>query len=178
MSTANPPIPGAALLLAVASASIGAAYVQDTLKATQWLTLTGGVRQTHFSGTITENATSPRIGLSVQIPRLNWVLRAFYGQYYQAPPLTTLSGPLLAYAQNSNLTFLPLHGERDKEGQFGVTIPLRGWTFDVDQFRTTASNFFDHNPIGNSNVFFPITIDGALIRGWELTIRSPRFWSL
>jgi TonB dependent receptor-like, beta-barrel/Carboxypeptidase regulatory-like domain/TonB-dependent Receptor Plug Domain len=160
------------------SGSLVAAYVQDTLKATQWLTLTGGVRQTHFSGAINENATSPRIGLSVQIPRLNWVLRAFYGQYYQAPPLTTLSGPLLAYAQNSNLAFLPLHGERDKERQFGVAIPLHGWTFDVDQFRTKASNFFDHNPIGNSNVFFPITIDGALIRGWELTIRSPRFWSL
>jgi hypothetical protein len=160
------------------SGSLVAAYVQDTLKATQWLTLTGGVRQTHFAGAITENATSPRTGLTVKIPRLNWVLRAFYGQYYQAPPLTTLSGPLLAYAQNSNLAFLPLRGERDKERQFGVMIPLRGWTFDVDQFRTSASNFFDHNPIGNSNVFFPITIDGALIRGWELTIRSPQFWSL
>jgi outer membrane receptor for ferrienterochelin and colicin len=160
------------------SGSLVAAYVQDTFKATQWLTLTGGVRQTHFSGAITENATSPRIGLSVEMPRLKWVLRAFYGQYYQAPPLTTVSGPLLAYAQNSNLTFLPLHGERDIERQFGVTIPLRGWTFDIDQFRTSATNFFDHNPIGNSNVFFPITIDGALIRGWELTIRSPRFWSL
>jgi hypothetical protein len=160
------------------SGSLVAAYVQDTLKATQWLTLTGGVRQTHFAGAITENATSPRTGVTLQIPRLNWVLRAFYGQYYQAPPLTTLSGPLLAYAQNSNLAFLPLRGERDKERQFGVMIPLRGWTFDVDQFRTAASNFFDHNPIGNSNVFFPITIDGALIRGWELTIRSPRSWSL
>jgi hypothetical protein len=114
----------------------------------------------------------------VQIPRLNWVLRAFYGQYYQAPPLTTLSGPLLIYAQNNNLAFLPLHGERDTERQFGLTIPFQGWTFDVDEFRTKAVNFFDHNPIGNSNVYFPITIDGALIRGWELTIRSPRLWSL
>ena len=26
----------------------------------------------------------------------------------------------------------------------------------------------------NSNMFFPLTIDGALIRGWELTLRSPR----
>jgi hypothetical protein len=160
------------------SGSLVAAYIQDTFRATQWLTLTGGVRQTHFSGAITENATSPRIGLSVQVPRINWVFRAFYGQYYQAPPLTTLSGPLLAYSQNSNLTFLPLRGERDKERQFGVTIPLRGWTFDIDHFRTSATNFFDHNPIGNSNVYFPITIDGALIRGWELTIRSPRLWSL
>ena len=170
----NPPIDQTLSL----SGSLVAAYVQDTFKPAQWLALTGGVRQTHFSGAITENATSPRVGLSVQIPRLNWVLRAFYGQYYQAPPLTTLSGPLLMYAQNNNLTFLPLHGERDTERQFGVTIPFQGWTFDVDEFRTKAVNFFDHNPIGNSNVYFPITIDGALIRGWELTIRSPRVWSV
>ena len=159
------------------SGGLVAAYIEDRFKATRWLTLMGGVRQTHFSGGIVENATSPRIGLTVQLPRFNWVLRGFWGQYYQAPPLATLSGPLLAYAQNSNLAFLPLHGERDTERQFGVTIPLRGWTVDVDQFRTEARNFLDHNPIGNSNVFFPVTIEGALIRGLEVTVRSPRLWS-
>ena len=30
---------------------------------------------------------------------------------------------------------------------------------------------------GHPNVFFPITIDGALIRGTEITLRSPRTWS-
>ena len=45
---------------------------------------------------------------------------------------------------------------------------------DVDNFRTKVRNFFDHNSVGNSNIFFPLTIDGALIRGWELTLRSPR----
>jgi TonB dependent receptor len=82
----------------------------------------------------------------------------------------------LVYAQNSNLAFLPLRGERDTERQFGITIPVRGWTIDMDHFVTRATNFFDHNPIGNSNVFLPITIDGALIRAWELTLRSPRMW--
>jgi hypothetical protein len=159
------------------SGNIVAAYFQDSYRATSWLTLSGGVRQTHFEGLITENATDPRVGFTVKVPTLNWVLRAFWGKFYQPPPLQTISGPLLEFAQNNNLSFLPLRGERDKEFQYGVTIPLNGWTVDIDQFRTEAQNFFDHNPIGNSNVFFPITISGALIRATELTIRSPRFWS-
>jgi outer membrane receptor for ferric coprogen and ferric-rhodotorulic acid len=110
------------------------------------------------------------------LPRLNWVFRAFYGDFYQAPPLITASGPLLDFVTSQNLAFIPLHGERDEEHQFGVAIPFRGWTLDADEFRTHVRNFFDHNPIGNSNAFFPITVDGALIRGWELTVRSPRLW--
>jgi hypothetical protein len=104
-------------------------------------------------------------------------LRAFWGKFYQPPPLETISGPLLAFAKNSDLGFLPLRGERDNEFQYGLTIPLRGWTIDIDHFRTEAQNFFDHNPIGNSDVFLPITITGALIEATELTVRSPRFWS-
>jgi outer membrane receptor protein involved in Fe transport len=41
-------------------------------------------------------------------------------------------------------------------------------------FRTNASNFFDHNNLGESNLFFPLTIQSAIIRGWELTLRSPQ----
>ena len=40
----------------------------------------------------------------------------------------------------------------------------------------TRANFFDHNNVGGSNIFFPLTIDEGLIRGWELTLRSPRLW--
>ncbi|HEX4152377.1 MAG TPA: TonB-dependent receptor [Steroidobacteraceae bacterium] len=158
--------------------SLVAAYLQDTFQAADWLKFAGGVRQTHFSGALTENATSPRIGVTVLLPGVNWILRGFWGKYYQAPPLTTLSGPLLQYAQNSNLGFLPLHGERDEEYQAGLTIPVNGWSIDVDHFHTEAKNFFDHNPIGNSNAFLPLTIDGALIQGNELTVRSPKFWSV
>ena len=156
------------------SGSLVAAYIEDTLKVTHWLTVMAGLRQTHFSAGIVENATSPRLGATVLLPKIGWILRGFYGQFYQAPPLTTLSGPLLAFAQNNNLSFLPLRGERDNEYQFGITIPLKGWTIDTDHFRTKATNFFDHNNIGNSNVFLPLTIDGALIQGSELTVRSPQ----
>jgi len=97
----------------------------------------------------------------------------FLGQVLSSPAPDHITGPLLQYAQASNLGFLPLRGERDEEYQFGLTIPVYGWTIDVDHFRTQAKNFFDHNNIGNSNAFLPLTIDGALIAGNELTVRSP-----
>jgi outer membrane cobalamin receptor len=158
------------------SGNLIAVFVQDKFNVTPWLTLTGGVRQTHFSGAISEDATSPRVGASVQIPSVNAVVRGFYGRFYQGPPLITASGPLLDFVTAQNLGFIPLKGERDEEYQVGVTVPIQGWTADADRFQTRATNFFDHNPVGNSNVFFPITIDGALIRGTEVTLRSPRTW--
>ncbi|HEV2618050.1 MAG TPA: TonB-dependent receptor, partial [Candidatus Acidoferrales bacterium] len=159
-----------------ASGSLVEEFIQDRFKVTPWLTLTGGVRQSHFSGDITENATSPRVGIAVQIPHLNWVFRGFYGDFYQAPPLITASGPLLSFVTNQNLGFIPLRGEHDEEHQFGVTIPLHGWLLDADNFQTRAHNFFDHNNVGASDIFFPLTIEQALIRGWEVTLRSPRLW--
>ena len=161
-----------------ASGGLEEEFIEDKFKITPWLTLTGGVRQSHFSGEITENATSPRIGAAIRVPRLNWVFRAFYGHFYQSPPLLTASGPLLAFVTSQNLGFVPLRGERDEEHQFGVTIPIRGWFLDADTFQTRAENFFDHNNVGNSDVFFPLTIQQALIRGWETTLRSPRLWRI
>jgi hypothetical protein len=80
----------------------------------------------------------------------------------------------LDFVINQGFGFVPLRGERDEEHQFGLTIPLRGWTFDADQFLTRSTNFLDHNSVGNSNIFFPLTIEGARIRGTEATLRSPR----
>jgi hypothetical protein len=154
--------------------NLEAFFIDDKFTPFSWLTLSAGIRPTRFSGGVSESAISPRFGASAVVPRLHWVFRAFYGHYYQAPPLITASGPLLSFAQASNLGFIPLNGERDEEHQFGVTIPYRGWTLDADNFRTNVVNFFDHNNIGESNLFFPITIGQALIRGWELTLRSPR----
>jgi outer membrane cobalamin receptor len=161
-----------------------AVYVDDQLKATSWLTINAGFRHTNFDGgtvltstgpvSTSESANDPRVGLSVRVPKINWVFRAFYGHFYQAPPLETISGPLLQFATNQSLGFDPLHGERDEEHQFGVTIPFHGWILDADNFQTLAKNFFDHNNFNNSDLFIPITIQGARINGWELTLRSPR----
>lgn len=158
------------------SGSLEEIFVEDKFQVTSWLNVSGGIRESFFAGDITEHAASPRAGAALTIPHLKWVLRGFYGHFYQAPPLITASGPLLQFVNSQDLGFIPLRGERDKEYQFGMAIPFKGWSFDADSFRTHAYNFFDHNNVGNSNIFFPLTIDEALIRGWEFTLRSPRLW--
>jgi outer membrane cobalamin receptor len=159
------------------SGGVVAEFIDDKFKPTSWLTLMAGMRPTQFTGPVTETTINPRLGVALQVPKLNWVFRAFYGHYYQAPPLTTITGPLLQEIQSGGqLSFVALRGERDEEHQFGLTIPFHGWALDADTFETRANNFFDHNNVGESNIFIPVTIDGALIRGWELTVRSPRLW--
>jgi outer membrane receptor for ferrienterochelin and colicin len=151
--------------------SLFSAYGEDQFHVTEWFTLNAGFRFTHFSGGLTEDKTDPRLGLALRIPKLNWVARASYSRFYQAPPLTTISGPLLGATGSG---FLPLHGETDEQREFGLAIPLRGWTFDFSNFQTHALNFFDHDALGSSNIFLPLTIERARIHGWEATMRSPK----
>jgi hypothetical protein len=64
----------------VSSGHLEALFLEDQFKAFSWLTLIAGVRLTHFTGAISENAASPRLGGSIRIPHLNWVLRGFWGR--------------------------------------------------------------------------------------------------
>ena len=159
-----------------ANGSVVEPYLSATIHATQWLTLIPGLRFTQFNGSFGESYAAPRIGAALRVPKLNWVFRGFYGRFYQPPPLVTASGPVLAYASANNTGFTPLHGERDEEHQFGVQIPWRGWLLDADTFRTRINNFLDHSNIGESSLYSPVTVDGALVRAWELSLRSPRTW--
>jgi outer membrane receptor protein involved in Fe transport len=166
---------------ALAWGSVVGGFLEDQYKLTRWLTLNGGVRLTRFSGQVTENVADPRVGAALQIPRLGWVLRGFFGRFYQPPPLFTISGPLLELAAQQCAetpddcpTFGPLRGERDEQYDVGVSIPVHGWTLEADNFRTSAKNFFDHDVLGNSNIFFPLTLERARIKGTELAVRSPR----
>ncbi len=153
-------------------------FAEDQFRATDWLTFNAGVRYTHFSAGVVEDHSNPRLGTALRVPKLGWVARAFYGRYYQAPPLTTVSGPLLQFASSQGIAFLPLHGETDEQREFGLTVPFRGWTMDVANFQTHARNFFDHDVLGNSNIFFPLSIERARIHGWESTVHSPRIRKL
>ncbi len=151
-------------------------FISDRFNATKWLTIIAGIRGTEFRSSIGENQADPRVGVSLRVPRLNWVLRAFYGHYYQPPPLVTATGPLLGFASSQDFTFAPLHGERDKQWEASLIIPYKGWNLQVDNYQTNARNWLDHNNIGNSNLFWPITWYAALIQGWDLTLRSPMLW--
>jgi outer membrane receptor protein involved in Fe transport len=154
--------------------NLEALFAEDQYRATSWLTLSGGLRYTHFAGNLTENPVDSRLGVAIRIPKLGWIVRGAYSMFYQPPPLDTVGGSLLDFANAQGLGFLPLKGERDQQQEYGVTIPFRGWAADLTYFNTLAKNFFDHDAIGNSNIFLPLTIQYARIKGFELAVRSPQ----
>ena len=159
------------------SGGMEAAFVEDQYKPFEWLEVKGGLRFTHFTGDVSESVADPRVGAKLTLPKLRWTLHGFYGRYYQPPPLATVGGPILDLASQQGFGFLPLEGERDEQREFGLSIPLRHWLFDITNFQTHAKNFFDHDVLGNSNIFFPLTIARARIHGTEITAHSPRLWN-
>jgi hypothetical protein len=153
--------------------------VGDHLRLGKYVTLLGGERFSIYRAELNESATYPRIGATVRIPKLNWVLRGFYGHFFQPAPILTVSSSALGYANSlggGEDTFTPLPSERDEEHQFGIEIPYRGWILDVDTFKSRVNNFLDHSNLGESNMYFAIAVDGALVRAWEMTLHSPSLW--
>src|SRR5260370_39422372 len=102
----------------------------------------------------------------LDFPCLLWALR---------PGTTSADGgrSFRAILQHEQWRFARATGRARRRPSVWVTIPYRGWVRDVANFQTNAQNFFDHSCIG-SGLCLPTTIDGAKIRGWELTLRSPR----
>jgi outer membrane receptor protein involved in Fe transport len=161
---------------AQANAGLVEFYLADHLRLGKYITLLGGERFSIYRAGLNETAIYPRIGATVMIPHLNWVFRGFYGHFFQPAPVQTVSSSVLNYAgtlPGGENTFTPLPSERDEEHQFGVQIPVRGWILDIDTFKNRVNNFLDHSNLGESNMYFPIAVDGALVRAWEMTLRSP-----
>lgn len=151
-------------------------YLSDHVRLGSYVTVQLGERFSIYRAGVNESAIYPRLGATVRIPRLNWVLRGTYGHSFQPAPVQTVSSSVLNYAASLGQgqdTFTPLHSERDEEHQFGIEIPYRGWMLNVDTFKTRIKNFLDHANLGESNMYFPIAVDGALVRAWEMTLRSP-----
>lgn len=171
---AAPSVPNTA---ASAKAGLVEFYVADHLRVGRHITLLAGERFSIVRSNLNESATYPRIGATVEIPRLHWVLRGFYGHFFQPAPLQTVSSSVLNYASQlpeGQNTFTPLPSERDEEHQFGIQIPFKGWLLDVANVKNRINNFLDHANLGESNIFFPIAVDGALVRSWQMTLRSPQ----
>lgn len=159
---------------------VGSAYVNEQYQPWQWLTLNAGLRYTYFQGADSEKKLNPRTGGTIQIPRLNWVARGYYGTYFQAPPLYTVGGGVFSASLigSAGFGYSTLKAERDISREFGLTVPFRGWVLDLDHFANNARNFLDHDMLGNSNILLPLTTPDARMRGAEATLRSPQLLHL
>ena len=154
-------------------ATVMSVFVEDTFRATPWMTINAGYRFERFGGTLTEYGNSPRVGTALAIGS-GTVLRASYGRFYQHPQVATISGPVLAFALQEGFDILPIPGERDRIWELGYGIPFRGWTLDFDWFHSQTRNAVDHEVLGNSALLFPLTIESGRIRAFESTLRSPK----
>jgi hypothetical protein len=159
-----------------ANAKLVEFHLSDHLHFGRYITLLGGMRFSSFQNGYSESAAYPRIGATAEIPRIHWVVRGFYGHFFQPAPVETVSSGFLNYVTNQQgeNAFVPLPSERDEEHQFGIQIPYKGWLLDVANVKNRVNNFLDHSNVGESNIYFPIAVDGALVRAWEMTLRSPQ----
>jgi outer membrane receptor protein involved in Fe transport len=78
------------------------------------------------------------------------------------------------FAVREGFGFLPLKGERDRQYEFGLSIPIGNWGIDLARFDTNARNFSDHEVLGNSNIALPLSIEKVHSRGSEVTIHTPQ----
>jgi len=154
---------------------LAAAYVEDQIKLTSWLSVDGGIRQTHYSAEVVEKASSPRVGASLRIPKLNWVFRAFYGHFIRRRRSRRFPGRCWTGRDQPESG---IHSAATRRARRGASVRRQPFPYGDGRsmlyFLTRAKNYFDHNNFNNSNLFFPITIQGARISGWELTVRSPQ----
>ncbi len=151
-------------------------FISDRFNATKWLTIIAGLRGTEFRSSIAENQADPRVGVAVKVPRLNWVLRAFYGHYYQPPPLVTATGPLLDSPTVRILRSLRCKANGISNGRPVLSFPIAAGILRSTTIKRMRGIGWTITILENSNLFWPITWYAALIQGWDLSLRSPMLW--
>jgi len=155
-----------------ASGGVTAVFINDKFKVTPWLTFIAGLRETAFDASISENATDPVLALrSNSAPELgvSRLLRLLLSS------AATRDGNQRAakFGHRSGFCF------RSSARRAGYRVAvwrhhsLSRLESQRRQLRNQSAELLDHNNIGESNIFWPITWDAALIQGWELTLRSP-----
>ena len=158
-----------------ASGGLAAFFLDDKFKPFSWLTLSAGLRPTHFSGSSIRERHQPalrrnrhRPASALDLPRL---LRPLLPGAAFAHRLRD-SGAVL-HDKRLHLHPAPRRARRRTSSSASPSPSADGRSTPTPSAPApTISSTM--TCIGESNLFFPLTIDKALIRGWELTLRSPR----
>jgi outer membrane receptor protein involved in Fe transport len=131
------------------------AYLQDEWRATDKLTLNGGLRFDQMYGYVDANQFSPRISLTYK-PTDATTFQAGYARYF-TPPLLSLSAPtnLAAYANTTQQPSVPLDDpvlpERSNYFDAGVDQKiLPGLTAGLDAYYKSATDLLDDGQFGQA----------------------------
>ncbi len=149
-----------------------AAFIEDVYQPASPLTASLGLRWDRAQAWQTESALQPRLGLQAKVPSTPLTAHAYIGRFFQVPPLEALGVAGAQYAALGDQSFFPVRAERNTQWEAGVAMPVAGGAIDVTYYDNHATNFLDHEQLGNSAVFLPVNIAQARLRGLEVSASS------
>ncbi|MBZ5579953.1 MAG: TonB-dependent receptor [Acidobacteriia bacterium] len=144
-------------------------YAQDQIRFHS-LTINAGLRWDHYALIVHEQAASPRLAASWQVPGTGLVLRASYDRAFQMPAVENLllagSGSLVAL--NDAALALPVRPSRGNFYEAGLAKSLFAHLrLDASYYRRDVRNFADDDLLLNTGISFPIAFNQAAIYGFE-----------
>jgi hypothetical protein len=160
-------------------------YIQDTIT---WrnLTLTPGIRVTHYDGLTSDTGAEPRIGAAYHIKRTGTVLRGSYTRAFETPYNENLiiSGSTgVGGLEGGDVSAHPAHpGTRN---EYGVGLQQAGGKYvlvSADYFWKFTNGAFDFDTLFNTPLVFPIQwakskIDGVSVRISTINIHGFQAYS-
>ncbi len=149
-----------------------AAFIEDVYTPASQVTLNLGLRWDRAQAWQTESALQPRLGAQVKVPSTPLTAHAYVGRFFQVAPLEALGVGGAQYAALGAQSFLLVHAERNTQWETGVAMPLGGATLDLTYYDNHATNFLDHEQLGDSSVFLPVNVAKARLRGLEVSASS------
>ena len=148
-------------------------YVQDRFQPTREITIDAGLRWDTTHAYQTESLLQPRAGITARIPNSGFTAHGYAGRLFQVPPLEAVGLAGSEAAAAADQAFLTVRAERDTVWEAGLTWSRRQVNIDVMYCENHASNFLDHEQLGDSAVFFPVNIEHARLRGAEFSVSTP-----
>jgi hypothetical protein len=155
-------------------------YGQDLIRAGRF-TFSAGLRWDHYGLLVSENAFSPRLGISWWWPTAGLILRGSYDRAFQTPAIENLllaSSPAVEQL-NEKVLRLPVPPSRGNFYQAGFAKSIFSKVrLDGNYYRRNVRNFADDDLLLNTGVSFPIAFASATIQGFEARAEVPKWGPL
>jgi hypothetical protein len=145
------------------------AFAQDTYHSGR-LTINAGLRYDRYQFLTTEQAFSPRLAASWEVPTARLLVHAAYDRMFTTPAMENLllSGSPEVRALFPEAEYIPVRPARGNSYQAGLTFrPAAKLRLDVTHYLRTTSDFGDDELLLNTGISFPIAFDRATVQGTE-----------
>jgi outer membrane receptor protein involved in Fe transport len=157
-------------------------YVQDSVRATDRLTLDLGLRADWSRLLARASQWSPRVGAAYRVPASETILRASIGRFFQPPQAENIllssseeARALSPFAEEAIGGGGPLVPERQTAIDISVEQPLAGrLRLDVAYWHRRIRHAADPNVLFGTTIIFPNTVDRGRASGVDVRLEVPR----